>query len=335
MTKYIRSFFLVLIVVISILMILLGALSLIHDVPYWFVKIMDFPRLQYLIISLICLITLLFIKRKWTITYVLIVLGLLFSILIQSLKIGPYLLGKKVVPDVQIQEKERFSVKIIIANVLMTNRSSDEFLKLINKNEPHVVLAMEVNDWWVKELSILEESFPYKMEYPLDNAYGLLLYSKLPLTNPEIKFLKHSDVPSFHATMTLPGGEEFSFHGIHPVAPFPSAKYPDNVGEEELALHKVGALVAKETIPSVVAGDFNDVSWSKTTRFFEDQGDLKNVRLGRGLYNTFNAESLVMRWPLDHFFVTEEFRVKEFKRLEKIGSDHFPLMAEFVLPSSD
>jgi endonuclease/exonuclease/phosphatase (EEP) superfamily protein YafD len=38
-----------------------------------------------------------------------------------------------------------------------------------------------------------------------------------------------------------------------------------------------------------------------------------------------------MKWPLDHFFVSEKFKVIEFKRLPKIGSDHFPLFVKFQI----
>ncbi len=38
-----------------------------------------------------------------------------------------------------------------------------------------------------------------------------------------------------------------------------------------------------------------------------------------------------MRWPLDQFFVTPQFRVVSLQRLPDVGPDHCPLVAEFVL----
>ncbi|MBZ9651424.1 hypothetical protein LB454_05260 [Psychroflexus sp. CCL10W] len=38
-----------------------------------------------------------------------------------------------------------------------------------------------------------------------------------------------------------------------------------------------------------------------------------------------------MRWPLDHYFVTQEFSLIDLQRLPEIGSDHFPLYVKFVL----
>ena len=131
--------------------------------------------------------------------------------------------------------------------------------------------------------------------------------------------------------MTLPSGKSFKFYAVHPVATIPSKKYPDNEDEEELELLLIGDLVAENPLPSVVAGDFNDISWSQTSKVFGESGNLKDVRIGRGLYNTFNATSLFLRWPLDHYFVTEEFALIKLERLENFGSDHFPLYAKFAL----
>lgn len=121
------------------------------------------------------------------------------------------------------------------------------------------------------------------------------------------------------------------FHGIHPMAPVPSGKYPDTAGKKEVALEKIGKIVGNDSLASIVAGDFNDVSWSHTSRMFEKQGKLNNVRLGRGLFNSFDANSVFMRWPLDHFFVTKEFSLLKLNKLSKFGSDHFPMYAELVL----
>jgi endonuclease/exonuclease/phosphatase (EEP) superfamily protein YafD len=327
-----RRIFFYFIVFISSIVILASLFSLLYDLPYWYSKLLDFPRLQYLILATLCLILVGGLNKKWKWPSILLVAGLLASIFIQSIRIYPYWFGDKAVPDAVENYSEENSVSLLLANVLMTNRESAKVIEVVKEADPDIFLAMEVNQWWLDELEVLKQDYPYVMEQPNDEAYGMALYSKLPLKQKQLKYLKHKNVPSFHTRVQLESGKEFMLHAVHPVAPMPSDKYPDNVGEAEVALLKVGDFVAGENIPSLVAGDFNDVSWSQTARLFGKSGKLNNVRIGRGLYNSFDANSRIMRWPLDHFYVTKEFQLADLKTLGKVGSDHFPVYAEFVLP---
>ena len=320
-----------LIIFTGILITAVSLLSLLHDLSSWYSKILDFPRLQYLIIAAACLLLFLFLNKRWKFPSVLLALGLLGAIAIQSTRIFPYWFGEKNVPEARATADADNSVGILIANVLITNRQASDFLEIVKTRNPDMLLVMETDSWWVQQLQPLKEHYAYTMELPLDNAYGMALYSKFPLQDRKVKYLQHEDVPSFHARVELPSGRFFRFHGVHPVPPFPSSKYPDNVGLQEVALIKTGKIVAADSLPSVVAGDFNDVSWSHTSRLFKDYGNLRNARLGRGLYNTYNAKSPLLRWPLDHYFVTPDFAVAELERLPEFNSDHFPMFARFVL----
>lgn len=326
-----RKIFYYFVIVISSLVIIASLLSLFYDLPYWYSKVLDFPRLQYWILGLICLILFLGLNKKWDLPSVLLILGLLSSVSIHSIRIFPYWFGEKSVPDAVAEYDQEDSVGIMVANVLIKNRKSDKFLELVATRNPDMLLVMEVNDWWLLQLESLNENYPYVMKQPNEEAYGMALYSKFPLRDKQIKYLKHKNVPSFHTMVELPSGKNFMFHGVHPVAPMPSDKYPDNVGEAEVSLLRVGEMVSQEKLPAIVAGDFNDVSWSHTARLFGNDGNLKNVRIGRGLYNSFDAQSKIMRWPLDHYFVTEEFALVELEKLPEFNSDHFPMYAEFVL----
>ena len=326
-----KKLFYYFIIFVSCIVIVASLLSLVYDLPYWYSKVLDFPRLQYGILATVCLVIYILLAPKWKWPSILLISGLVAAITIQTIRIFPYWFGSKKVPDAVEDYSEENSISILLSNVLITNRDSKKVLEVIKDADPDIFLAMEVNQWWLNELETLKQEYPYTMEQPNEEAYGMALYSRYPLKEKQLKYLKHENVPSFHVKVELKSGQNFMFHAVHPVAPMPSDKYPDNVGEAEVALLKVGDLVAKEEIPSLVAGDFNDVSWSHTSRLFEQSGDLENVRIGRGLYNSFDATSIIMRWPLDHFFVTKEFYLADLKRLRKVGSDHFPLYAEFVL----
>ena len=45
------------------------------------------------------------------------------------------------------------------------------------------------------------------------------------------------------------------------------------------------------------------------------------------MFSTFHANYPVLRWPLDHVFVSEHFTLDSMQRLDAFGSDHFPILA--------
>ena len=81
----------------------------------------------------------------------------------------------------------------------------------------------------------------------------------------------------------------------------------------------------------MVIGDLNDVAWSRTSRLFRRVGGMGDPRVGRGLYPTFNANIRLLRWPLDHLFVSPHFELMQIDLLPDIGSDHFPIFFRLCL----
>jgi len=57
---------------------------------------------------------------------------------------------------------------------------------------------------------------------------------------------------------------------------------------------------------------------------------LLDPRIGRGLYSSFHAHYPLVRFPLDHVFHSNHFRLAELKRLPNIGSDHFPIFISLM-----
>ena len=95
--------------------------------------------------------------------------------------------------------------------------------------------------------------------------------------------------------------------------------------ERDAELLMVGRMIDKIDEPTIVAGDLNDVAWSRTTTLFQKISGLLDPRRGRGLYSSFHAHYPLIRFPLDHVFHSNHFRLVELRRLPSIGSDHFPI----------
>jgi endonuclease/exonuclease/phosphatase (EEP) superfamily protein YafD len=216
------------------------------------------------------------------------------------------------------------SIRIFVANVLMTNRAADRLRALIEHADPDVLILTEPDAWWADQLRGLEQTFLYRTSHPLDNTYGMILYSQLPLVQSEIKFLVEPDIPSIHTRLRLRSDALVELIAVHPRPPRPAV----DTAERDAELILVGRQAKASRAPTIVAGDLNDVGWSQTTRLFQQVSGLLVPRRGRGLYATYHADYPILRYPLDHLFHSREFRLRRMAVLDHFGSDHFPLLVE-------
>jgi endonuclease/exonuclease/phosphatase (EEP) superfamily protein YafD len=123
----------------------------------------------------------------------------------------------------------------------------------------------------------------------------------------------------------LRSGDTVQLYTIHPTPPMP--QHNPSSSDRDAEMMKIAKLSGESKTPVIVLGDFNDVAWSQTTGLFQNVGQLLDIRKGRGFYNTYNAQNPVLRWPLDHVFVSAEFRAISIELGADFGSDHYPTFA--------
>ena len=213
----------------------------------------------------------------------------------------------------------------------MENRQATKFLRIVRDASPDVVLILEADAWWEKQLAPLETDYANTVKKPLPNTYGMLLYSRLPLIAPEVRFLLDNEIPSIRTQLTLASGRHIWLYALHPKPPAPSESETTTKRDAELLI--VGREVRSIAQPVIVAGDLNDVAWSRTTALFQKTSKMLDPRIGRGLYNSFSAKIPLLRWPLDHVFHSDDFGLIALKRLPAFGSDHFPVYVSLNLSS--
>ena len=295
-------------------------------IDYWWVRMFDFPHTQLTILTFVAFWVYFFRFdiRSWRDYTFVMVLGVCF--LFQMGKIYPYTpFAEYQVKNFKKVNPER-SIGLFAANVLQKNTKTELLIAEILRRKPNLIVLTETNERWRREVSsAVEALYPYKVEVPLDNTYGMLLYSNYELQNPEVRYLVDDSIPSIHSLLILPSGEKVQLHAIHPTPPMPQHNPSSTDRDAEMMM--VAKMVRESELPVIVTGDFNDVAWSRTTSLFLRVSGLLDPRIGRGFYNTYDANSQLMRWPLDHLFVSEEFRMLKLLKGNHIESDHFPFYA--------
>jgi endonuclease/exonuclease/phosphatase (EEP) superfamily protein YafD len=254
---------------------------------------------------------------------------LFLCVIYQIYRIFPYTPFYTKQVEQELEDEAHENIQLLICNVFEENKDTDKLKNLIKSVKPDLFLLAEVNNKWVDAMSVFEEEYKHNIIHPLENTYGLALYSKLELVEPEIKFLVEYDVPSFHTKVKLDSGEKFRLYCLHPRPPVPTENHRSLERDAELLI--VGKIVEEVDEPTIVAGDLNDVAWSRTTTMFQRISNLLDPRIGRGLYNSFHAHHWFLRFPLDHVFHSNHFRLDRLERMPDVGSDHFPIFVSLCL----
>ncbi len=318
----------VLVWILSVLLIAATLLPVVRSAKWW-VRLWDYPRLQLAVgLAVVAGAQLLVLPGG-------LAAGALLAATAGSLgwqlyRMYPYTPLARVQVTQAADPASESVVGIVVANVLQQNRDATAFLQRVRDADPDIVLAVETDQWWDAQIACLQERYPYAVRHPLDNTYGMHLFSRLVLEDVRLQDRVSSEIPSLTAGVRLRSGQLVTLHCVHPEPPQPG----NDVEERDAELLLVAREVAGKRGPTIVCGDLNDVAWSSTTRLFQRISGLLDPRVGRGSYPTFHAGHWFARWPLDHIFLDASFRLQRLEVLGFFGSDHFPVHVRLVHDAS-
>ncbi len=293
---------------------------------HWWVRSVDFPRIQILVLGIIAWFGMLLFWSQWQLGQWMLFVALSMTLAFQLRMVLPYTkLWKKEVQSAKSKpESKPHQLKIMVSNVLTTNDKTQDLIDLVDQRQPDILITLESDKKWESALSQIESDYPYTVKVPLDNLYGMHLYSKVELIEPEVKYLIIDDIPSIHTQLRLHSGRIIWLYCLHPMPPSPTEADKSTTRDAEILM--VGKHIKENEQMAILAGDLNDVAWSKTTRRFQRISGLLDPRIGRHFINTFHVDYPFLRWALDHIFHSACFTLVSIERMPSIGSDHFPVM---------
>lgn len=302
--------------------ILISLIPLIRK-DYWVFRVFEYPRLQKLVLNIALLALIPTLIQRLDLHVQILLIALSFNTIYLLYQVLPFtIFGKKQMMN-RSSGDEQAQIALFIGNVYQHNKECESYLENILSTDPDVIMLVETDKHWANKMAGLDKDYPHQLRVPLENTYGMMLYSRLKLIDPAVKYLVEKDIPSVHTCIELPSGDLINFHGLHPTPPVPTENPRSTERDKEILM--VGKVAKKSKLPVIVAGDLNDVAWSYTTELFSKVSGLLDPRKGRGFFNTFHAKYLFMRFPLDHVFCSNDFTLIDIKRMPNCGSDHFPM----------
>ena len=216
------------------------------------------------------------------------------------------------------------AVRIVFSNLSIRNDDTGKFVAWLKVSEPDIVVATEVSPRHVAQMAGAMVEFPFRMLEPRRHPFGMVVYSRYPISDESVTELTGGTPPARVPTMVsvdveTPAGmlHVAGFHLFPPMTPQRLAWR-----NEQLAI--AGDVLAEVDAPKLVVGDFNATPWSAGLRAFQSKNDLTG----------FNARATWPVWlgfagiPIDHAFVSRDVRILKIETGPDIGSDHRPVLID-------
>jgi endonuclease/exonuclease/phosphatase (EEP) superfamily protein YafD len=219
-------------------------------------------------------------------------------------------------------------LRVIVSNVLTKNERYDDLIRYVQTATPDVLVVMELDPKWQKQLARLRSQLPYNIESPSDDNFGIAIYSRYPLQTPVIRYWADGPyaVPSLTANITV-NQKTLSLVATHPLPPLK----PDYFQYRNQQMVDMANYVKAQPHPTIVMGDLNMSMWSPYYQKFVHDTKFKNTRQGFGIKPSWPANSPLLLIPIDHCLVSPAIAVVRHQVGPDIGSDHYPLLADLQI----
>ncbi len=277
-------------------------------------------RLQYAVLLIGAALGL-FILRSWKLAGIAALIALM-----NTLIIAPRLLpaAKAASPHA-----DAATIRLLVQNVNTANAQHQLVLELIEREDPDVILLLEVDRRWMESLRSLDDRYAHAIASPREDNFGIALWSRVEWRNARIEPMTGFRVPMVVAEMVV-GGRPLRFLGAHTLPPV-RRSYAEARNEQLRQMADLAAADANR--PIIICGDLNVTPWSGRFRDLLRDGLLGDTARGFGMQRTWPASSFLLRIPIDHVLTTPGVICHARRVAPPVGSDHLGLIAELsVLP---
>jgi len=214
------------------------------------------------------------------------------------------------------------SLRLLVANVEAGNTDFAAVDRLVTRTRPDVFGVIELTPAMARHLRTALPHYRPRALEPRDDAYGIGVYSRVPLSAHLERFPADGGPPTVVGRVRV-AGMPVSLVITHIHTPFAGSIHIRHLDALTAARPQFGPR-------AVVCGDFNTPPWSGPLRGFAADSGLRYL-YGNHAWSGYSwpTWSPLLRVPLDNCFVSPDVVVTNHRDGPGDGSDHRPLIVDF------
>jgi endonuclease/exonuclease/phosphatase (EEP) superfamily protein YafD len=216
-------------------------------------------------------------------------------------------------------------LRLVVANVEVGNKDFAAVQRLVVQTRPDLFGVTELTPFMARHLGDRLEGYRLRLLEPRRDAYGIGLYSRLPLLSAKVVHFPSDGPPTIVARLRV-AGEPVTVVITHVHTPFAGSIH---VRHLDALARAARAQLGKRV---VVCGDFNTPPWSGPLRDFAADGRLHDLYGGRAWAGySWPTWGSLLRVPLDNCFISNGLAVAGHHDGPNVGSDHRPLAVDIAV----
>lgn len=219
--------------------------------------------------------------------------------------------------------------RVMLLNIHSQHGDPVRVTRAIGKYDPDVLVLEEVTPEWPERLSHLESTHPHRILEVRDDNFGIGLFSKMPLREPEIVYVGSAVVPSIVSAVVFPEGALHIF-ATHP----PPPGGPETTAWRDDQLRRIPRFLSDYPPPLLLVGDLNITPWSCHFGRLLRKAGLHDSERGWGYQPTWPAGNPIFWIPIDHCLYSDGIEILGREVGPNVGSDHYPVIVDFILTGS-
>jgi vancomycin resistance protein VanJ len=230
-----------------------------------------------------------------------------------------------------------FPLKVMSFNVWSENRSLAPVAKLIQEENPDILLLQEINPEQMLELRRFLAGPSGAGEPKLNFVYAPHLLQAVASPYPVTQLMANRKKGKMQEVRVMTPAGEIEVFNVHPLR----GNWKRRHRQMATLLHEDILSAGK---PVILAGDFNTTDKSETYQLLSRYLRNAHWEAGWGFGFSYPADlhawqKYLPAWPLvriDHIFYSPQFSAISAKTLStSAGSDHFPVIADLALKKSN